>query len=64
VVDDALLGGYEVALDRNLARGYGIRRTAYLLVKPRGPVDGLRRGAERRGAATPEPPLSQATRTK
>jgi hypothetical protein len=43
VVDDAVLGGYEVALDRNLARGYGIRRTAYLLVKPRGPVDGLRR---------------------
>jgi hypothetical protein len=41
VVDDALLGGYEVALDRNLARRYGIRRTAYLLVKPRGPVDGL-----------------------
>jgi hypothetical protein len=42
VVDDALLGGYEVALERNLARRYGIQRTAYLLVRPRGPVDQLR----------------------
>lgn len=42
VVDDALLGGYEVALERNLARRYGIQRTAYLLVRPRGPVDKLR----------------------
>src|SRR5215213_4126063 len=41
VVDDALLGGYEVALDRTVARNYGIRRTAYLLVRPRGPVDDL-----------------------
>jgi hypothetical protein len=41
VVDDVLLGGYEVALERNLARGYGIRRASYLLVRPRGPVDGL-----------------------
>jgi hypothetical protein len=41
VVDDALLGGYEVALDRTVASNYGIRRTAYLLVRPRGPVDGL-----------------------
>jgi hypothetical protein len=41
VVDDALLGGYEVALDRTMASNYGIRRTAYLLVRPRGPVDGL-----------------------
>jgi hypothetical protein len=41
VVDDALLGGYEVALDRGLARSYGIRRAAYLLVRPRGPVGGL-----------------------
>jgi hypothetical protein len=41
VVDDALLGGYEVALERDVARNYGIRRTAYLLVRPRGPVDGL-----------------------
>jgi hypothetical protein len=41
VVDDALLGGYEVALDRTMASDYGIRRTAYLLVRPRGPVDGL-----------------------
>jgi hypothetical protein len=47
VVDDALLGGYEVALDRSLARRYGIRRTAYLLVKPRGPVDGLQRELRR-----------------
>ena len=42
VVDDALLGGYEVALERTVARNYGIRRTAYLLVRPRGPVDDLR----------------------
>src|SRR5215207_4620136 len=42
VVDDALLGGYEVALERNLARNYGIRRAAYLLVRPRGSVDALR----------------------
>ena len=42
VVDDALLGGYEVALERNLARRYGIQRAAYLLVRPRGPVDDLR----------------------
>jgi hypothetical protein len=41
VVDDALLGGYEVALDHTLARYYGIRRTGYLLVRPRGPVDDL-----------------------
>jgi hypothetical protein len=41
VVDDALLGGYEVALDHTVARSYGIRRTAYLLVRPRGAVDGL-----------------------
>ena len=41
VVDDALLGGYEVALERNLARRYGIQRAAYLLVRPRGRVDGL-----------------------
>jgi hypothetical protein len=42
VVDDALLGGYEVALERTLARRYGIQRAAYLLVRPRGPVDELR----------------------
>ena len=42
VVDDALLGGYELALERTLARRYGIRRAAYLLVRPRGPVDQLR----------------------
>jgi hypothetical protein len=42
VVDDALLGGYEVALERTLARRYGIQRAAYLLVRPRGPVDDLR----------------------
>jgi CTP:molybdopterin cytidylyltransferase MocA len=47
VVDDALLGGYEVALDRNLARRYGIRRATYLLVKPRGPVEGLRKELRR-----------------
>jgi hypothetical protein len=42
VVDDALLGGYEMALERNLASNYGIRRAAYLLVRPRGSVDALR----------------------
>jgi D-alanyl-D-alanine carboxypeptidase len=42
VVDDTLLGGYEVALEGTLARSYGIRRAAYLLVRPRGPVDGLK----------------------
>ena len=42
VVDDALLGGYEVALERGLARRYGIQRAAYLLVRPRGPVDDVR----------------------
>ena len=47
VVDDALLGGYEVALDRELARRYGIRRTTYLLIRPRGPVDGLQRELRR-----------------
>jgi D-alanyl-D-alanine carboxypeptidase len=47
VVDDALLGGYEVAMDRNLARRYGIRRTSYLLVRPRGPVEGLQRELRR-----------------
>jgi hypothetical protein len=41
VVDDALLGGYEVALERTLARRYGIQRAAYLLLRPRGPVEGL-----------------------
>src|SRR4029453_17615023 len=41
VVDDALLGGYEVALARAVAADYATRRTAYLLVRPRGPVDDL-----------------------
>ena len=41
VVDDALLGGYEVALERTLARRYGIRRAAYLLVRPRGSAEDL-----------------------
>ena len=42
VVDDALLGGYEVALERSLASHYGIRRAAYLLVRPRGGVDAVK----------------------
>src|SRR5215217_4907300 len=37
----ALRVGYEVALDQTVARNYGIRRTAYLLVRPRGAVDDL-----------------------
>jgi hypothetical protein len=36
VVDDALLGGYEVAMDRFDGRRFGVTRTAYLLVRPRG----------------------------
>jgi hypothetical protein len=36
VVDDVLLGGYEVALERTVARRYNIRQAAYLLVRPRG----------------------------
>jgi hypothetical protein len=47
VVDDTLLGGYEVALQGDLARRYGIRRAAYLLVRPRGPVDDLKRELRR-----------------
>jgi hypothetical protein len=47
VVDDTVLGGYEVALEGALGRRYGIRRAAYLLVKPRGPVDGLERELRR-----------------
>jgi hypothetical protein len=41
VVDDELLAGYEVALDREVGRRYGLRRADYLLVLPRGPVSGL-----------------------
>jgi D-alanyl-D-alanine carboxypeptidase len=37
VVDDVLLGGYEAAMDSDLARRYGISTASYLLVKPRGP---------------------------
>jgi hypothetical protein len=43
VVDDALLAGYEVALDRDVGRRYGVRRADYLLVRPRGPRAGLER---------------------
>jgi hypothetical protein len=39
VVDDAVLGGYEVALERAVGRRYNIRRAAYLLVRPRGPLE-------------------------
>jgi hypothetical protein len=42
VVDDVLLGGYELALDRSLAGRYGVlQRAGYLLVRPRGPVEGF-----------------------
>ena len=47
VVEDALLGGYEVAMDRTLARRYGLRRATYLLVRPRGRIDGLERELRR-----------------
>jgi len=41
VVDDELLAGYEVALDREIGRRHGLRRAGYLLVQPRGRLDGL-----------------------
>jgi hypothetical protein len=41
VVADELLAGYEVALDRDVGRRYGVRRADYLLVRPRGRLDGL-----------------------
>jgi hypothetical protein len=41
VVDDELLAGYEVALDREVGRRYGLRRAEYVLVLPRGPASGL-----------------------
>jgi len=41
VVDDELLAGYEVALDREVGRRHGLRRAGYLLVLPRGPLSGL-----------------------
>jgi hypothetical protein len=41
VVDDELLAGYEVALDREAGRRHGLRRAGYLLVQPRGRLDGL-----------------------
>jgi hypothetical protein len=41
VVDDELLASYEVALDREVGRRHGLRRANYLLVLPRGRLDGL-----------------------
>jgi hypothetical protein len=41
VVEDELLAGYEVALDREVGRRYGLRRAEYVLVLPRGTVSGL-----------------------
>ncbi|HEX8134050.1 MAG TPA: hypothetical protein VF880_11565 [Actinomycetes bacterium] len=41
VVNDELLAGYEVALDREVGRRHGLRRAGYLLVQPRGRLDGL-----------------------
>jgi hypothetical protein len=41
VVDDELLAGYEVALDREVGRRHGLLRAGYLLVQPRGRLDGL-----------------------
>jgi hypothetical protein len=41
VVEDELLAGYEVALDREVGRRHGLKRADYLLVLPRGPVSGL-----------------------
>jgi hypothetical protein len=41
VVDDELLAGYEVAVDREVGRRHGLLRAGYLLVLPRGRPDGL-----------------------
>src|SRR5919108_1638786 len=41
VVEDELLAGYEVAVDREVGRRHGLRRASYLLVLPRGRPDGL-----------------------
>jgi hypothetical protein len=41
VVDDELLAGYEVALDREVGLRHGLRRAGYLLVQPRGRLGGL-----------------------
>jgi hypothetical protein len=41
VVEDELLAGYEVALEREVGRRHGLRRAGYLLVQPRGRLDGL-----------------------
>jgi hypothetical protein len=41
VVEDELLAGYEVALDREVGRRHGLVRAGYLLVQPRGRLDGL-----------------------
>jgi hypothetical protein len=41
VVDDELLAGYEVALDREVGRRHGLLRAGSLLVQPRGRLDGL-----------------------
>jgi hypothetical protein len=41
LVDDALIGGYEAALDRDAAARYGLRKATYLLLRPRGTRAGL-----------------------
>jgi hypothetical protein len=41
VVEDELLAGYELAMDREVGRRHGLRRSEYVLVQPRGPLSGL-----------------------
>ena len=37
IVADWVIGGYEVAMDRDLGRRFGLDRASYLLLRPRGP---------------------------
>lgn len=43
IVDDRLLGGYEVAMDLDLGGQVGITKIGYLLLRPRGSVSDLQR---------------------
>ncbi len=47
VVDDKLLGGYEAAVSAEQGKRYGIDRSGYALVRPRGPLDTLRASVRR-----------------
>jgi hypothetical protein len=47
VVDDKLLGGYEAAVSIEQGKRFGIDRTGYALVRPRGPLDTLQLSVRR-----------------